>query len=1127
MKKTLCFLALMISTISFAQDISMQNGTFTRCAPDKFFDSGGEYGNYDTDENFVTTICPENPGEFTILDFQFFFTQTGDDGDVMTIYDGDNNTTAPVLGIYDGPVGAFNVRASETNASGCLTIEFISNENGTSPGWDADILCATACQDIIATVDSTIPAANDAGVIGILPGESVDFSGSATFSIADTGATYDWDFGDGNDATGVNATHTFNSPGTYTISLTVTDANPQGCSDTATITVFVLGPNIVVDQDIFTVDQLIENVLVNSPCASVSNVIAVTGNTHSADEPNGIGYFFSNGTDFPFEDGLLLTSGDASNAAGPNNVTLSDGTAAWPGDDSLDSAVGVNSLNATSIQFDFIPLADSITFQFFMASEEYNMGSFECNYSDAFAFLLTDSSGNVTNLAVLPNSNDPILVTNVHPDNGEWCGGANEQYFGGYIPDGQPPIAFDGQTRIFTARAPVVSGETYTIKYVIADDGDNQLDSGVFIKAGSFNLGGNLGDDMTIERGNAQCYGTEVILDTRLDTASHVWYKDGVVIPGETSSTFSVTEPGIYFADFELDNVCSGSADSVTIEFKDSPIANTAIDLVECSETGAEEFNLAVNDTNVLGSQDSTSFPISYHLSEQDAIDNLGALPSLYTNTASPQIIWARIAEVSQTCFSITSFSLTTVLAPTINPVADLEICDDITNDGFANFDLSAQTLNILGAQSLADFTVTYHLNFADADSGDNALPLDYTNTVDSQPIFVRVTSLGDTNCYSASTSAMFNLVVNNRALATPPNDLEVCDDISNDGLATFDLNSQKGVILGGQDPMVYEVSFHTSQDDANNNADALPESYTNNTVNLETVYVRVEDPLFPSCYSTTTFDLIVNPLPQLVAPSALEVCDDGTPDGLTEMDLSLKNTEITGNNPAYSVSYYETLVEAETETNPLPTLYTNTSNGQIIFVRVENINTGCYDTTNLELVVEQAPIAFTPQPLRYCDPDNDGFGVFTLTDADNEITGGASGLEVTYHETEINAENGVDAIDTTVSYNNIVQNGQILFARIESPTIATDCATIVVLELIVEPTPQLIAPTALEACDDISADGFATFDLTTKVSELLNGQDPLQYIVSYYESEANAEAANNPINNPLAYTNTDDFNQI
>ncbi len=61
-----------------------------------------------------------------------------------------------------------------------------------------------------------------------------------------------------------------------------------------------------------------------------------------------------------------------------------------------------------------------------MASEEYDMGSFECNYSDAFAFLLTDAAGNTTNLAVLPGTTTPILVTNIHPNNGE-CPAVNEQ----------------------------------------------------------------------------------------------------------------------------------------------------------------------------------------------------------------------------------------------------------------------------------------------------------------------------------------------------------------------------------------------------------------------------------------------------------------------------------------------------------------------------------------------------------------------------------------------------------------------------------------------------------------------------------------------------------------------------
>jgi hypothetical protein len=272
MKKILYVFALIVSSIGFSQDISMQNGTFNRCAPDKFFDSGGEFGNYGNDENLITTICPQNANEFIILDFTQFTTQLGAQPDVMNIYDGDD-ATAPLIGTYQGPTGPGTVSASNSNASGCLTIEFISNDSGNINGWEADILCATPCQTITASINNTIPAPNGSGVIGILPGESIDFSGSAIFSLDGTNATYNWNFGDTNTAAGTDVTNTFANPGTYTVTLTVMDDNPQGCSDTETITVIVLGPNVVVDQTSFTPQQLIEDVLVNSPCATVSNVI--------------------------------------------------------------------------------------------------------------------------------------------------------------------------------------------------------------------------------------------------------------------------------------------------------------------------------------------------------------------------------------------------------------------------------------------------------------------------------------------------------------------------------------------------------------------------------------------------------------------------------------------------------------------------------------------------------------------------------------------------------------------------------------------------------------------------------------------------------------------------------------
>ncbi|WP_411894316.1 choice-of-anchor L domain-containing protein, partial [Winogradskyella sp. A2] len=955
MRKLIIVLTLVSAFFGYTQDVVMQNGTFNRCAPDKFFDSGGEFANYSNNENLVTTICPQNTGEFIILDFLSFSTQLGLNPDYLNVYDGDD-TAANLLGTFQGPIGAFTVSASNTNTSGCLTLEFVSALNdGTLDGWEADILCATACQDIVASIDTTTPEPNATGVISILPGETVDFSGSATFSVDGSNATYNWDFGDGTTATGTDVSHLFPIAGTYTVTFTATDENPQGCTGTETITVFVLGPNVVVDQDLFTPEELIEDVLVNSPCASVSNISWSTGINFGPIEPNGIGYFFSDGINFPFEDGVLLTSGDASRARGPNNNALSEGTPSWEGDMDLNNAVGITSNNATFIQFDFVPLADNISFEFLMASEEYNMGSFECNFSDAFAFLLTDSMGNTTNLAVLPGTNTPILVTNIHLANSS-CPAINEQYFGGYTPQNGPPISFDGRTTVFTAQSAVNPGETYTIKLVIADASDTQLDSGVFLKAGSFDLGGDLGEDITIAAGTARCDGSSVELDTGVPTATHTWYFEGNEIPGESGSIISVSETGTYSVDVIFSGTCQ-SFDSVFVEFIPNPTnASSPVDLFECSASGTAEFDLSQNDANVLGTLDPTEFIVSYHLSEQDAIDNVNPLPTNYTNTSNPQTIYVRLADLTQTCFDAVdlNFVLSTSDLPSINPVADMEVCDDGLNDGTELFNLESQTFDILGAQDPLDYDVTYHLSFVDADGGVNALSSPYPNTSSPQGIWVRVETISDATCYSASANPVFNLIVNPRddpSFSVTP----TCDggiaSITGDmgGTFAFDILPTDGAVI---EPVTGAVTGGTP-------GETYSIAYTTNGI----------------CPDISTVEFTANPLPVVVAPTALEVCDDGTPDGLTEIDLEIKNDEITGNNAGYAVSYHFDLADAVSGANALAVPYDNISNPQTVFVRVEDTSTGCYDTTTLELVVEQAPVAFDPEPLRYCDPDNDGFG--------------------------------------------------------------------------------------------------------------------------------------------------------
>src|SRR5690606_28107427 len=120
---------------------------------------------------------------------------------------------------------------------------------------------------------------------------------------------------------------------------------------------------------------------------------------------------------------------------------------------------------------------------------------------------------------------------------------------------------------------------------VIADHNDTSWDSAVFLEGGSFNLGGDLGEDITIAASNTVCEGESIILDTGIVGAdgSHVWYFDGTVIPGETNSTITVTESGTYSVEVILSADCQTS-DEIIIEFYPSPIVESEIGRASCRE---------------------------------------------------------------------------------------------------------------------------------------------------------------------------------------------------------------------------------------------------------------------------------------------------------------------------------------------------------------------------------------------------------------------------------------------------------------------------------------------------------------------------------------------------------------
>lgn len=239
MKNLLRLLFLMLGFCSFGQDVLMQNGTITACSG-TFYDAGGEFANYADNESYIITICPEEIGQRTRLDFQEFSTQLNTD--FLTIYDGDD-VSAPSLGVYSGTQSPGLLIATFDNLTGCLTIEFTSNSTDNEIGWAANISCTTPCQEITSLLDSTFPIANAEGIIEVCIGDNINLSGSGIFETDGTGASYTWDLGDGNTASGQTINVSYNIPGVYLVNLDIRDTNTddiiQGCPNTNSINLVI------------------------------------------------------------------------------------------------------------------------------------------------------------------------------------------------------------------------------------------------------------------------------------------------------------------------------------------------------------------------------------------------------------------------------------------------------------------------------------------------------------------------------------------------------------------------------------------------------------------------------------------------------------------------------------------------------------------------------------------------------------------------------------------------------------------------------------------------------------------------------------------------------------------------
>lgn len=516
---------------------------------------------------------------------------------------------------------------------------------------------------------------------------------------------------------------------------------------------FISAQYIQVDAT-YSADVLVRNVLINSPCANVSN-ISVSG----WDVENSYGYFNKNSSTFPFNDGVVLTTGRAVSAIGPNSSLLEEGTTSWIGDQDLQNAIGENNtINATVLEFDFLPLANKMSFEYIFSSEQYlaNPGSNQCNFSDGFAFLLREVSpqNNYTNLAVVPGTQIPVKITTVRGQTPN-CPAANEQYFGGFNGT-EHPTNYNGQTAILKAEATVQPNVLYHIKLVIADQGNYKYDSAIFLGGGSFKVEKDLGPNRLIATGNPLCENESLVVDATLSgTNTYKWFRNGIQVG--VNAQYTITQAGIYTVEITINATACVANGKIEIEYSAKPVLNNTT-LVQCDtdSDGIAVFDLNKANISVIGTNTNLSSPIYYtSLLEATNAQNPINPSNAFMNSIPNQVVFVR-AQNSFGCFGIAEVTLSTSNNTII--VAPIEICDfDNEQDGLSQFDLTSDITAIVLNGLPSGLTVDYYLTLAEAQSEINPLATIFNNTAaNQQVIFAKIKN--GTDCYGI---APITLIIN------------------------------------------------------------------------------------------------------------------------------------------------------------------------------------------------------------------------------------------------------------------------------------------------------------------------------------------------------------------------------
>lgn len=412
-------------------------------------------------------------------------------------------------------------------------------------------------------------------------------------------------------------------------------------------------------------------------------------------------------------------------------------------------------------------------------------------------------------------------------------------------------------------------------------------------------------------------------------------------------------------------NSCGLTSATATLTTLALPTVVTSITLKQCDDNidGISDFNLTEKNsfisTNYLN-ETFTYFKTAAGATANDVATKI-ADPTKYNSGIGS--VWTRV-ENANGCFSTSEIKL--IVSATQIPATfkrNFAVCDDYVDtanddkDGIATFNFSSVTTDIqaLLPSPATAYTIKYFPTQADALAETNEITntTSYRNTIANQhPIFVRVDSNLDNACFGLGNYV--TLTVEKLPVANPITDYKECDEISNDGIFTFNTATLQADLLKGQ------TNVAVTYFDENNNP--LPSPFPSNfSTKSQTIKARVTNTITNTnngipCYDETTIKFIVDVHPVANAVTIPAACDDANPsdtDGLNAFDTSTIESQLLNGQTGMVVRYFD--ANNTPLPSPLPNPFITAT--QNVRATVENPkNTTCIEETLLSFVVNPLP---------------------------------------------------------------------------------------------------------------------------------------------------------------------------